>query len=67
MTETLAPETLTEVLTLIDRGLADVQHRSLVPSIEVSDLLLDVRLLLSGPPATVAELVDVAPTPVGAN
>lgn len=67
MTETLAPEVLTEVLTLVDRGLADVQHRSLVPSNEVSDLLLDVRLLLSGPPATVAELVDVAPTPVGAS
>ena len=67
MTDTIATETLTEALTLIDQGLAHVQHRSLVSATEVADLLLDVRLLLAAPPASVAELADVAPTPVGAN
>lgn len=67
MTDTIATETLTEALTLIDQGLAHVQHRSLVSATEVSDLLLDVRLLLAAPPASVAELAEVAPTPVGAN
>lgn len=67
MTDTIASETLSEALTLIDQGLAHVQHRSLVSATEVSDLLLDVRLLLAAPPASAAELADVAPTPVGAN
>lgn len=67
MTETIANETVTEALTLIDRGLAHVQHRSLVSANEVADLLLDVRLLLAAPPASVAELADAEPTPVGAN
>ena len=67
MTDTIATETLTEALILIDQGLAHVQHRSLVSATEVSDLLLDVRLLLAAPPASVAELAEVAPTPVGAN
>lgn len=67
MTETLTPEAINEALTLIDRGLSDVQHRSLVSSTEVADLLLDVRLLLASQPAAVADLTDVEPTPVGAN
>ena len=67
MTDTIATETLTEALTLIDQGLAHVQHRSLVSHNEVAELLLDVRLLLAAPPASVADLADVAPTPVGAN
>jgi hypothetical protein len=32
---------------LIDAGLATVQHRELVSSDEVADLLLDLRMLLS--------------------
>lgn len=67
MTETVDIDSITEALTLIDRGLTDVQHRELVSANEVADLLLDVRLLLASPPASVAELVEVAPTPVGAN
>ena len=46
MTETLDP-TMKEALALIDRGLGDMQQRELVSTNEVSDLLLDVRLLLS--------------------
>ncbi len=64
MTETTAPETLTEALTLIDEGLAHVQHRELVSANEVADLLLDVRLLLAAPPVTTD---DLTPEPAGVN
>ena len=42
------PETqaISEALALIDRGLGDMQRRSLVSGDEVANLLLDVRLLL---------------------
>lgn len=40
-------ETITEALALIDRGLGDLMHRELVSTDEVSDLLLDVRTLLT--------------------
>jgi hypothetical protein len=49
MTETCEPETLLEVLALIDRGLGVMSDRNLVPASEVSDLLLDVRSLLTRP------------------
>lgn len=47
MTATKEAQTISEALALIDRGLADVQRRNLITSDEVSNLLLDVRLLLS--------------------
>ncbi|MDY7105013.1 MAG: hypothetical protein S0880_27825 [Actinomycetota bacterium] len=47
MTETAEFDTVTEALSLIDRGLGDMVHRELVSSDEVADLLLDVRALLS--------------------
>jgi hypothetical protein len=55
-----------EALRLIDGGLSDLMHRELVSTDEVSDLLLDVRMLL-----TAAELASVADglvdeAPVGA-
>jgi hypothetical protein len=40
-------ETIAEALALIDRGLGDMMHRELVSTDEVSDLLLDVRTLLT--------------------
>jgi hypothetical protein len=46
MTETIAPS-IQEALAVIDRGLADIQHRELLSASEVADLLLDVRLALS--------------------
>jgi hypothetical protein len=49
MTDTKEREDLTEVLALIDRGLNEMQHRELVSTDEVADLLLDVRLLLTSP------------------
>jgi hypothetical protein len=50
-----------EALRLIDTGLADLLHRELVSTDEVSDLLLDVRMLL-----TAAELAESGPL-VGAG
>jgi hypothetical protein len=49
MTETLeASQVIAEALAVIDRGLSEMQHRELVSTDEVSDLLLDVRTLLVG-------------------
>lgn len=54
-----------EALALIDRGLTDLMHRELVSTDEMSDLLLDVRMLL-----TTADLAAATPErveePVGA-
>lgn len=49
MTETLDRQNLNQALELIDRGLGDLQHRRLVSTDEMADLLLDVRSLLSAP------------------
>jgi hypothetical protein len=46
-----------EALRLIDTGLSDLLHRELVSTDEMSDLLLDVRMLL-----TTSEIAE----PVGA-
>jgi hypothetical protein len=49
MTDTLeAAQVIAEALAVIDRGLSEMQHRELVSTDEVSDLLLDVRSLLVG-------------------
>lgn len=53
MTETLeAAQVIAEALAVIDRGLSEMQHRELVSTDEVSDLLLDVRTLLVGTPTS---------------
>lgn len=49
---------IAEALVLIDRGLGHMQHRELVSTDEVSDLLLDVRGLLTSPEVSVAELEE---------
>lgn len=52
MTETTQErdtEVITEALALIDAGLGTLMDRTLVSSDEVTDLLLDVRTLLSRP------------------
>ncbi len=61
MTETVAIDTIAEALALIDRGLGEMQHRELVSTDEVSDLLLDVRLLLATPADS--ESLEAALTP----
>jgi hypothetical protein len=48
-----------EALRLIDTGLSELMHRELVSTDEVSDLLLDVRMLL-----TAAELASEPVMPV---
>ncbi|MDQ2651358.1 MAG: hypothetical protein M3Z03_17610 [Actinomycetota bacterium] len=55
-----------EAVRLIDAGLLDLLHRELVSTDEMSDLLLDVRTLLTTTDIAVdaSELVD--PEPVGA-
>ncbi|MDQ6697401.1 MAG: hypothetical protein M3Z46_08090 [Actinomycetota bacterium] len=57
MTETRVPDVIREALAVIDRGLGNVQHRELVSTAEVADLLLDLRLLL----ITAAEPVPAVP------
>lgn len=58
MTETQEVEVLNEALKLVDAGLGVLQTRSMVPASEVTDMLLDIRLLLMSvekpatPPAT---------------
>lgn len=57
MTEVLDTEVLTEelagvttiqdALDLIDQGLGGISERNLVPTTEVADLLLDVRMVLA--------------------
>lgn len=47
MTETAPSTVIAEALAVIDQALSTMQHRELVSSTEVSDLLLDLRLLLA--------------------
>ncbi len=46
MTSARETQAIAEALALIDRGLGDIQNRSLMSSDEVANLLLDVRLSL---------------------
>lgn len=45
MTQTREAEVLAQAIELVDAGLGDLQTRNLVPASEVTDLLLDLRLL----------------------
>lgn len=54
-----------EAVRLIDSGLSDLLHRELVSTDEVSDLLLDVRMLLMAAEMQ-AERTLVGDSPVGA-
>jgi hypothetical protein len=47
---------ISDALRLIDKGLSDLLHRELVSTDEVSDLLLDVRTLLTA----AGEVADTA-------
>ena len=52
MTETVEINSVVEAMTLIDRGLGEFSGRELLSAAEVSDLLLDVRSLLTKSEAT---------------
>ncbi|MEZ5381640.1 MAG: hypothetical protein R2754_07565 [Microthrixaceae bacterium] len=45
-TDSTTDTTLAELKALVDRGLGEINERQLMPSGEVADLLLDVRMLL---------------------
>jgi len=47
MVEVINAGAITEAISVIDRALAEMLRRELVSSGEVSDLLLDLRLLLT--------------------
>jgi hypothetical protein len=55
-----------EALRLIDNGLSDLLHRELVSTDEVSDLLLDVRTLLTATDLATEGGPIVEEAPVGA-
>lgn len=69
MTEIETSETvIAEALAVIDKALGTFQHRELVSADEVSDLLLDIRLLLvaaAAPLVTDDLIVDEIPVPTG--
>ncbi len=56
MTETIDGVQLDEALSLIDRHLGGLQRRELVASAEVSDILLDLRMILTLAPAEPASV-----------
>ncbi len=56
MTETIDGAQLDEALSLIDRHLGNLQRRELVASAEVSDMLLDLRMILTFAPAEPASV-----------
>ncbi|MEO6987595.1 MAG: hypothetical protein ABI239_03015 [Aquihabitans sp.] len=58
MTDTVTPDIILEALAVIDQALPTMQHRALVSSDEVADLLLDLRLLLVTTPVE-APLAEV--------
>lgn len=57
MTPTTDAPVITEALTVIDRSLAQLAGRELISAAEMSDLLLDVRLLLMAADSGPAEAV----------
>ena len=59
MSDTLENEAIAEALAVIDQSLERVHERGMLTSSEVSDLLLDVRLLLVGTALAVASLLYV--------
>jgi hypothetical protein len=52
MTEVRELDVINEALAIIDRALSEMTSRSLVSSDEMSDLLLDVRSLLTTNPVS---------------
>jgi hypothetical protein len=60
VTETAASEiVIRDALAVIDQALPTMQHRALVSTDEVADLLLDLRLLLATAPEPVPAVTGV--------
>ena len=64
MTEAMETEAINQALRIIDASLGTMHTRELVSSAEVTDLLLDMRSLLTGPEldVDVAVLEDLEPS-----
>lgn len=58
VTQTTDTTVITEALTVIDRSLATLAARELVSTAEMSDLLLDLRLLLMTTDSSVEQPVE---------
>ncbi len=58
MSETLESEVINQALEIIDRSLGTLHQRELVSAAEVSDLLLDMRSLLSADLTEIPELEE---------
>ncbi len=58
MSETLETDVINQALEIIDRSLGTLHQRELVSAAEVSDLLLDMRSLLSADLADMPELEE---------
>lgn len=56
MTQTVDHEVISEAVAVIDRALAQLLHRELVSTAEMSDLLLDLRTLLTSASAVPSEV-----------
>lgn len=59
MSDTIERDAISEALRIIDRSLGAMHTRELVSSAEVSDLLLDMRSVLSASPPAVDDLESV--------
>ncbi len=58
MSETLESDVINQALEIIDRSLGTLHQRELVSAAEISDLLLDMRSLLSADLAALPELEE---------
>jgi hypothetical protein len=54
--EAMELNVISQAIAIVDGGLADMQHREIVSTDEVTNLLLDLRTLLA--PLTTASLED---------
>ena len=55
---------ISEALSVIDKALSQMMSRELVSTGEITDVLLDVRSLLTMPAATAVVIEPIEPTPV---
>jgi hypothetical protein len=55
---------ISEALSVIDKALSQMMSRELVSTGEITDVLLDVRSLLTMPAVAPVEIEPVQPTPV---
>lgn len=66
MTET-NEAVITEALSIIDKALGQMMRRELVTTVEVTDVLLDVRSLLTTPAESTLPVSPTVPEPIVAS